>query len=270
MGMIDKFFGDQGPAAPGPSRIAKMALGRMLSPFSERFRLRRAYGTYDEALANVRSSKLAGYDNADVVDVSYDAMCALNPWDYPVLYWLRRLAPETRRLLDAGGHMGTKHRAFRKHLDLENGLEWVIYDVPAVVRAGRERAHELGLDALSFVDRLEQAGDVDVMLASGVLQYIDRSFPDFMGELPHLPKHLILNKVATRDGPTVVTLQNLGVADVPYQIRDYKEFLAELDGLGYDVIDDWKIPAFSHAISTHLELGASTSRGLYAQLRDAT
>jgi len=166
--------------------------------------------------------------------------------------------------------MGTKHRAFRKHLDLENGLEWVIYDVPAVVRAGRERAHELGLDALSFVDRLEQAGDVDVMLASGVLQYIDRSFPDFMGELPHLPKHLILNKVATRDGPTVVTLQNLGVADVPYQIRDYKEFLAELDGLGYDVIDDWKIPAFSHAISTHLELGASTSRGLYAQLRDAT
>jgi len=57
---------------------------------------------------------------------------------------------------------------------------------------------------------------------------------------------------------------------VLFRSRDREEFLAELDGLGYDVIDDWEIPAFSHAISTHLELGASTSRGFYAQLRDAT
>lgn len=269
MGMIDTVFGGQGPAKSLPGKIAKMAIGRMLTPLSGRLRLRGAYGSYDEAMANARKNKLAGYDNDEITEISFEAMCRMTTWDYPVLYWLQRLAPETRRLLDAGGHMGTKYRAFANHLDLDRGLNWVIYDVPAIVRAGRERAKADGLDALSFIDNLGDAGDIDVMLASGLLQYIDRPFKDFMGELPRLPKHLVLNKVATREGPTVVSLENFGVADVPYQVRDRVEFLAQLDELGYDVIDRWTIPSLSHVIPTHLELGASTSRGFYARLRDS-
>jgi len=269
VGMIDKLFGSSGPARSRSSKLAKKALGRMLSPFSGRARLRGAYGSYEEAMAHTRRNKLAGYDNDAVAEISFDAMCQLALSDYPVLFWLRRLASQTRRLLDAGGHMGTKYRAFRNHLDLDTGLEWIIYDVPAVVRAGRERALADGLSALTFVDELEQVGDIDVMLASGLLQYIDRPFPDFMRQLPQLPKHLILNKVATRNGSTVVSLENFGVADVPYQMRCHHGFLVELDGLGYEVIDSWKNPAFSHVIPTHLELGASTSHGFYARLRDA-
>jgi len=180
MGMIDTIFGGQGPARSQPTRAVKMVIGRMLTPLAGRLRLRGAYASYDEAMANARKDKLAGYDNDEITDISFDAMCQMTTWDYPVLYWLQRLAPETRRLLDAGGHMGTKYRAFASHLDLDSGLDWVIYDVPAIVRAGRKRAKTDGLDALSFVDALGDAHDIDVMLASGLLQYIDRPFKDFM------------------------------------------------------------------------------------------
>lgn len=267
--MITSVFGGHGPARSGPAKLAKAAMSMMLSPMSGRMRLRGAYSSYDEALASARKDRLAGYDNDEVAEISYEIMCQVADADYPVLYWLAKVLPGNARLLDAGGHMGTKYRAFRGHLDAAEHLEWIVYDVPAIVRAGRARAEAEGLAALKFVDAMAEAGDIDVMLASGLLQYLDRPFARFMGELPRLPRHLLLNKVATRNGPTVVTLENFGVADVPYQIRDLSAFLTELDALGYDIVDQWTLPGLTHVIPTHLGLGGSTSRGFYARLREA-
>ena len=67
-------------------------------------------------MASVRRGTLAGYDHDAVVPVCFEAMCNVLPWDYPVLFWLQRLAPEITCLIDAGGHMGTKYRAFHGHL----------------------------------------------------------------------------------------------------------------------------------------------------------
>lgn len=80
--------------------------------------------------------------------------------------------------------------------------------------------------------------------------------------------HVVLNKVATRDGPSVTTLQHVGPARLPYQIRCRAEFEAELDQLGYEITEQWKIPSFAHVIATHPELGRSVSRG-YALRRKA-
>lgn len=194
-------------------------------------------------------------------------MCRLELWDWPVLYWLQRLAPEVRCLLDVGGHQGTKFRAFRNHLAFDRGLQWVVYDVPAVVCAGRARCARDGLTGLSFIDDLTAAPEVDAVLASGVLQYLDVPFDELLGRLPRLPRHLILNKVATRPGPTVVTLENFGCAEVPYHIRNYTEFVSSLDALGYDLVDQWEIPQLAHVIQTHPRLGSSTSYGFYAKRR---
>jgi putative methyltransferase (TIGR04325 family) len=102
----------------------------------------------------------------------------------------------------------------------------------------------------------------------GVLPYLDVPFDELLRRLPSPPRHLVLNKVATRLGPTFVTLENFGCAEVPYQIRDYTQFLSSLDALGYDVVDEWRIPELSHVIPTHRSLGASVGIGLYARRRD--
>src|SRR5688572_7590744 len=78
---------------------------------------RGAFCSYEAALAAVRPGVLAGYDHDAVATMHEDNMQAVVVWDYPVLYWLHRLAPQISCLVDAGGHTGVKYRAFARHLD---------------------------------------------------------------------------------------------------------------------------------------------------------
>jgi len=225
---------------------------------------RGAFSTYDEAMAAVRPGALAGYDHDEVADISFEKMCEVQLWDYPVLYWLDRLLPGAASLVDAGGHIGTKYRAFRPYLRLSEAFDWAVYDVPAIVRAGRVRAQRDGLRQLSFHDQLEKTPASDVLLASGLLQYLDIPFAELVTRLPAKPTHILLNKVATREGPTVVTLEDFSTAEVPYQVRDHNAFVASLDALGYDIVDQWTIPSLSRE---NVAFGVSVSRGFYARRR---
>lgn len=249
--------------------LARTAIWRLLAFFgSSRLRYRGSFASVAEAAAAVRPGTLVGYDNDAVVMHAFDMMCQINVEDYPILFWLSKIGHEARVLLDAGGHMGTKFRAFGRHLDMAGRLEWIVYDVPSIVRAGQQRALEEGLSGIRFVDTLVGLPRVDVLLASGLLQYLDIPFGDLLRQLDVLPRHLLLNKVQTREGPTVVTLENFGCAEVPYQIRNFPQFLAALDELGYDIVDQWTVPALSRTIPTHRYLGASTCWGCYARLRN--
>ncbi|WEX10481.1 methyltransferase, TIGR04325 family [Chelativorans sp. AA-79] len=247
-----------------PLRVIRGRL-RYLSPFPRRFS--GAYPSHAEALRAASRRGVAGYDHDEVADVAFEKMCQVAPWDYPVLFWLRRLSGEVVSLVDAGGHMGTKYRAFFDLLPVSPDLRWTVYDVPAVVRAGRRRAEADGLQGLEFVERLEDADAADLFLGSGLLQYLDVPLPDLLRRMRRLPRHLLLNKVALRAGPGVVTLERIGTALVPYQIRNEADFLREVETLGYVLVDRWHIPSLSHVIETHPELGASRSEGFYFRLR---
>jgi len=61
----------------------------------------------------------------------------------------------------------------------------------------------------------------------------------------------------------VVTLEQIGRARVPYQIRNEAEFLQHVTGLGYELVDRWAIPSLSTRIDTHPELGKTESAGFY-------
>jgi putative methyltransferase (TIGR04325 family) len=249
-------------------RTGRLAMRKALSLGKrphERFR--GAFSSYEEALAAVSPGLLAGYNNQVVVDDAVELMSSILPSDEPVLQWLQRLLPNVTTILDAGGHVGVKYRAFRERLRLDDRqVRWIVYDTPVMVRAGRQRAAADGLDRLSFIEKLRDAPPVDVMLCSGLLQFLDIPFTDLMRQLPTRPQHLILNKVATRDGRTVVMLDRFAGVEVPYQIRDRAEFLASLDGLGYEIVDEWVLPELAHPITADPSLGASTSRGYYARL----
>lgn len=243
--------------------LALMAYGRLRALRGEKVRFRGAFASYDEAVAHARPGIPVGYDHDVVTDVSRDFMQQLAFWDYPILYWLARLAPET--VVDAGGHVGVKYRAFRPYIDVDR-MNWIIYDLPALVRAGRAQARPEDR-TLSFVDRLEDAPAADILLASGLLPYLEEPFVDMVRRLGMPPRHILLNKVVTRDGPPLVTLENFGVAEVPYQIRNEAEIPAALEALGYDIVDSWIIDSLAHRIQTHPELGRSTYRGYAARRR---
>lgn len=75
------------------------------------------------------------------------------------------------------------------------------------------------------------------------------------------PDWIILNKVAVRPQGSIVTLEQIGPARVPYHIRDARAWQAELDALGYALCDSWDIPGMGHRIATHPWLLPSQSRG---------
>lgn len=248
-------------------QAAFRALGRYRVLRGTEVRFRGAFASYDAAMAAVRPTRLAGYDHERVAPVSREFMQQLAFWDYPILYWLQRLAVagETTRLVDAGGHIGVKYRAFAPYLDLSR-FDWIVYDLPALVAAGREQRRPEDR-TLSFVDRIEDAPAADIMLASGLMPYLAEPLVDLVRRMTALPRHILLNKVVTRDGPTVVTLENFGVAEVPYHIRNVREVPDALATLGYEIVADWTIDSLAHRIQTHPELGRSTYRGYVAKLR---
>lgn len=230
-----------------------------------------AFATRADALASLPTSQRAAYDRDDVAEVAYDVMTQVAPWDYPVLFWLDRCVAQTASrpvsVLDAGGHLGTKYSAFSNHLPMER-FDWHVWDLPAILRAGRAWQTDGRLPTgILFADTPGDPGPVDVLLASGLMQYIDRSLGDLLAEMAAPPRWIILNKVAVRQQGAIVTLEQIGPARVPYQIRDAVAWSTELQGLGYEMRDSWTIPSLSHHIQTHPWLPPSESRGYMLERR---
>jgi putative methyltransferase (TIGR04325 family) len=238
----------------------KMAAGRLRQHLPLPLEFKGAWPSLEAALSSQPPQAMVGYDHDEVAEVSFERMCDITVWDYPVMLWLERLMPGATAIIDAGGHMGTKYRAFGKVLDLSKAPQWVVYDLPAIVRAGEARARRDGLP-IRFEHEIDRLPPAEILLASGLLQYYPNELSHLIGQLPARPRHLVLNKVAVREGPTVVTMSRIGPSWVPYQIRERGRFIRDVEAAGYRLVDEWDIPSLSHVIPTHPELGASQSKG---------
>ncbi|RDL48004.1 hypothetical protein BLJAPNOD_05231 [Ensifer sp. M14] len=258
------------------SKIKKMALPfqsavAKLHMIARRGELTGKYPDFDSAMAAIPKWAVAGYNNEETVEVGLEKMCKVIDWDYPVMFWLEReflsRGDEWTNLLDAGGHIGTKYRAFSRLMNLSK-VRWEVYELPPMVKAGAEMAERDGIqEKLSFCSDVAKTRKADILLCSGLLQYLDEPFPKFVSRLPARPDVIILNKVALRDGKTIYSLQRGGPAYLPYQIRERGAFLRELDTLGYDVVDAWQIQYLTHAIASHPEEGCSESWGFMLRKR---
>lgn len=224
-----------------------------------------AYPNREHAISHVSSGTPASYDDDDIAPVNFEVMKQIHIWDYPVMFWLERLVEPNLHVLDAGGHFGTKYIAFHEHIDLD-AVIWSTYDLPATIRAARN-LQKSGIvpGEIRFFDDVTQIGAADVLLASGLLQYLDIEFAELIGKLTRKPKHILLNKVATTLGPTVVTLEKIGNGRIPYQIRNREAFEQGISEIGYTIRDSWQIPSLSRTIATHPALGASTSMGYFLE-----
>jgi len=224
-----------------------------------------AYPDRETALSHVPATKPNSYDHDEIAPLNFQLMSETHVWDYPVMHWLNQLIQPDLNILDAGGHFGTKYIAFRDRIPL-NSVCWNVYDLPATIRAARklQEAGEIPKQ-INFSDDLTGFGKTDVLLASGLLQYLDQEFHELIDRFDEPPKHILLNKVATTDGETVVSLEKIGSGRIPYQIRNRTSFENSLAEMGYLVRDSWHIPSLSRVIATHPSLGASTSRGYYLE-----
>ncbi len=212
----------------------------------------------DEALDKFGTS---GFEDDGIAGHLFELMRERFVWDYPMLFWLSRLLPDYPSVLDAGGHLGTKYIDFARLLDLKS-VEWTVFDLPGVIHAARVRQAQGELPPeISFEDRVDSISRIEILMASGLLQYLDMPFSDFVSSLREKPKFILLNKVAVRDGKGMYTIERFEHGRMLYQIRDRRDWEAEVAAMGYETLDCWTIPDLGHVIPTHPRLGRSESRG---------
>lgn len=228
------------------------------------------FTSFAEALRSAPPSRAIGYDSAPAAGMYRDRLDHVFAADYPLLYWMQRVGRSTDQLIDFGGHVGVSHYAFGRYLGASMPARWTVCDVPAVVAAGTTLARERGARALAFVSQLAEAGAADVFLAAGSLQYLEPDCAALLGELPTLPRVVLVNKLPTHPTHSFVTLQHIGVGYCPYRITARSALAALLLPLGYALQDEWTNPDLTCIVPFEDDAGPITYRGYCFTRAEAT
>jgi putative methyltransferase (TIGR04325 family) len=157
------------------------------------------------------------------------------------VYWLRSALEDSRTVFEIGGHIGEAFYGFARVLPYPPDLQWTICDVPTICVAGEKLARERGKTNLRFVPDLRQTEGAEILLAAGALQYFEPpTLAETIAPWRIRPKHILVNVTPVYDGPSFVTLQNIGSAYCPYRIFSRQEFIGALENMGYTLVDAWR------------------------------
>jgi putative methyltransferase (TIGR04325 family) len=239
---------------------------------SRRFRAERtggntffgAFASLEEAQAAIPKGVPASYDTPAAGTLYRERLEAIYPHDYPVLFWLKPLLADAERVFDLGGHVGIAHYAYERYLGSLSHLRWDVCDVPAVVEAGRSLAAKRGRRGLFFTSDTQAANGADVLLASGVLQYLAPSFlPTLLQRLPAAPRHIVISIVPTTTGRSFFTLNHIHTGICPYLIMNEQELVTGIVRAGYEHLDSWSAPGKTLRIPLHPEQTLDAYRGFY-------
>jgi putative methyltransferase (TIGR04325 family) len=201
------------------------------------------YATHADALAQAPKALPTGYDLPRAASLYHERLDSILVGDYPVVFWLSQLFMSGQRtVFDLGGHIGISYYGFQSYLDYPADLRWRVCDLPALVSAGRAWASEHDAeDKLSFTEFRDDADGSDILLASGVLQYLEFTLPEMLRALREPPRHVLVNVTPLHPSRSFFTLQQIGLlSSCPYRVMAMTEFLADMDALGYTAIDQWE------------------------------
>jgi len=225
------------------------------------------YPTFEEAEADIPRGVAVGFDNQEAAQFM-GHKGSIFASDYPILFWLEKLLPENRTVFDFGGYLGISFYSYKKLMTYPADLRWTIFDVPAVVSAGRALAEKNGETQLLFSEDFLFANQADILLAAGSIHFCKEAFSERLQSLDHKPKHLLINKLPAIDGEPFVTLHNMGPAFCAYRIVNRDSFVRSMNDSGYELVDSWSNPDLGCYIPYHPEKTVRAYSGMYFRRLD--
>jgi putative methyltransferase (TIGR04325 family) len=242
------------------------------------------FETFEEAMRAAPTTKKVGYNCAELAreyqieieaHTSVDADLStgksskslMRSFDYPMLYWLDRIAQNTPLdridFFDFGGNLGIHFLSYINYLDFPTSLSWIVCDLPELVKLGTSQNKD---PRLTFTTDFQLASGSDIFLASGSIQYDEVDFALKMNSLEQKPKHLLINRLGLYDGRKIVTLQNGGKVFYPQYIFNRSEFIQSFQQIGYELIDRWEDNVDKCYIPFHPEVNVPCYHGFYFKL----
>ncbi|MEO6966587.1 MAG: methyltransferase, TIGR04325 family [Acidobacteriaceae bacterium] len=227
------------------------------------------YPTFAAASAAIPADHNNSYDNPDSATF-LGHKATVRSADYPVLFWLSKLLPQDPRVFDFGGYLGISYYSFDTFLNYPPNLQWTIYDVAAVVRAGEKLAQEKDARRqLSFTTLLERAQEFPIFLSLGSFQFPEETFAETFRRLSIRPTHVILTKLPLTEQETFYTLHSMGPALCPYRIANEDEFLQSAYELNYEVVHRWESPEFGCYIPFYPDHSVRAFSGMYLRQKSS-
>lgn len=201
----------------------------------------RVHGNWEGAAAAELGP--ASNDNSNSAQL-YDNRTRIDPHDYPSLYWIDRSMDEgMTSVFDIGGAIGIKLIAFRERLKRWPHLPWLVQDVPAMAEHGRTLAQDRGDAAqLRFSACFETDEGLDLLFASGVLQYLPKALGELLRSYQKLPRRIVVNTAEIRPAQSFFTVNRTGAAFCPYRVHTLAELVRGLTSLGYRLRESWVNP----------------------------
>lgn len=225
------------------------------------------YPTFEAAERDIPAGSTVGFDN-DAAAQFLGHIGSVFPSDYPILFWLEKLLPGNPRVFDFGGYLGISFYTYRKVMTYSLDLYWTVFDVPAVVAAGRKLAAEHGESQLGFTEVFSEANRADILVAAGSIQFCRESFSERLQSLTKKPKHLLINKLPAVDDEPFVTLHNMGPAFCPYKVVNRQAFVQSISDCGYELINSWSNPDLACYIPFRPDKVVRAYSGMYFRRLD--
>lgn len=224
--------------------VERMPFGRTtLNRLSQN---RGVFLSFAEAWFAARSGAHGGHDHPDAVNLHLELSKELRPSDYAVLFWLSRFGSgENLRIFDFGGNAGNLYYSYSPYLQARSGnglgrIEWTVFDLPAVIEAGRKLAIERGANELKFVGSVSEITEQHVLLVSGAFHYWEQSVTAFVKQFPRRPAHILLNRTPVHDEKSsFITVQRTGSYAVPCIVRNAAGIVGDFSSMGYTLHDRW-------------------------------
>lgn len=230
-----------------------------------RLKFRGVYSSFAEARASAPRGAQVGYDHEGVASVHEWQADVTLASDYPAMFWISKCLRNASRLFDFGGNVGVSFYAWQHYLSYRDDLRWLVCDLPAVTRRGRQLALARQESRISFTSRFDEIEGFDVLLTSGTLQNVETPIAQLLSAIRSLPQHIVINRTPLNASRAGVTLLNTGEVISPYNVFHRDNFITELESLGYKLIDAWSNDDHCCWIPFYPEYSVESYSGLYFQ-----
>jgi putative methyltransferase (TIGR04325 family) len=210
---------------------------------------RRASMGYDAPgiLEKVRTATLAVISGAVACErdsVTFDRI----EYSFPLLaslLWVATRARNRLRILDFGGSLGSSYwqnRGMLAHLD---SLRWSIVEQPQFVKVGQAEIANETLRFYESVDACLQSEDVNTVLMSGVLQYLEDPYTLIGSILSRRIPFIVIDRTQffVADLPDRITIEHVHPsvyeATYPSWFFNLSKFRAFVRGSGYRIVEEF-------------------------------
>jgi putative methyltransferase (TIGR04325 family) len=224
---------------------------------------RRAFASFAAAQACASKYIRSGHEHPDEIRFHTSIADTVRESDYPVLFYLARLASELGCVFDLGGSVGNLFYSYQSMLDFPATLVWTVYDLPVHRPLVQELALKRAETRIHFASTIAEASGCDVFIASGSLHYFEEPLHEILHPLEHRPKHVFANRLPCSTGADLITVQDNRTYLVPCKLHSRTTLITGMQSLGYELRSEWPVHERRLRVPTYPDLSARTYSGFY-------